>query len=243
MIWQIRLTLASLSLAVASVSLAAEAVQRADSTTIETHPKWNVPDLPPSLRSRVHLRAKDLPPFPSNASWLEEPERWPATQVVNGVTCSLRVTAGTGSIRYERTFKNVRPGEGFCLYYVGPPWGTWPNWGPMYCWREGRITERDWAIPDSAGGVSVVTAYWPSGEVLQHESRRGGFLTGRLGPSERLEEHFARDGNLLGCAHVTVDAAGKTQAVYYWDGRTVPREEHSRKMIELYRMIDSTRTR
>lgn len=231
-------------LALALTCLASGSAPGGDSAMTELHVNWNLTDLPNVLRSRVHIRASDLPPFQIERSLLKDPRSWPRTRVFAGVPCSLRVRSGSDVMRDIRSLDEVRPEDWwYCLYYQG----TEGSSGPECCWdRSGWMFERSWHTPDSARTIYLVTTFWRSGEVLRCEWRNDSKKPKAAdpnGPYEWFEEFFKRNGDLLACGYGKMDGSGKQVSARFWAGMEVTQEIYTAQTLELYRIAYPARAR
>jgi hypothetical protein len=240
-----RILLSALALTLASTSVGM--VQAPDTFQIGLGLKWNWATLPPTLRSRVHASASDLPPFPIDESRLNDPKRWPPTMAIDGVVCSLRVQGGTDAVRDMRSLDDLRPHDWwYCLHYVDPSGNRFEaRRGPSSCWtREGVLTERSWKTPDESRRIYSVTTYWPSGEVLMYERVNHDNFVRRPNPGLRewlhdffargewLEEYFARDGSLIACAYSKQDGVWRKESEFFWAGSPIGQMDYSTKASE-----------
>jgi hypothetical protein len=226
------------TLAIVVASLAGYLPARAQDDSIlgAPHAHWDVKSLAPVIRSRVHLKASDLPPFPMDSSLSKDAHQWPATRAIEGVSCSLRVE----SPRTVGSVQEVRPGDGYCLYYLEAlRVGYSARRGPMYCWSgEGKLTERSWRTPDSLRTIYSVTTYYRTGEVFMHESRNDSKREAGFdprGPYEWFQEFFDRRGDLIGCGYGKMDGSGARVIARYWMGREVTRDQYNELELELLR--------
>jgi len=222
--WPRCLGLASLAL----TCLASGSAPGVDSTVTELHVKWNLTDLPYVVRSRVHTRASDLPPFQIEHSLLKDPRSWPTTRVFAGIPYSLRMRSGSDVMRYIRSLDELQPDDSwYCLYYDGAKGSS----GPECCWdRSGWMFERSWHTPDSARTIYLVTTFWRSGEVLRCEWRNDSGKT-----YEWFEEFFTRSGDLLACGYGKMDGSGNQVSARFWAGMEVSQEKYTSQTLELYR--------
>ena len=240
-----RTLLFALALILASTTVGM--AQTPDTFQVGLSLKWNWANLSPTLRSRVHARAGDLPPFPIDESRLNDPKRWPPTMAIDGVVCSLRVQGGTDAIRDMRSLDDLRPHDWwYCLHYAGPPWNRFEaRRGPSSCWtREGRLTERFWKTTDRSRTMTAGKTYWPSGEVLMYERVNHDNFVRRPNPGLRewlhdlfarrewVRESFARDGSLIGCAYSRQDGIWRKESGYFWAGSPVGQVDYSTKASE-----------
>lgn len=207
-----------------------------DIDSADVHVKWNLAELPHVLKSRVHTKVTDLPPFPIDHSLLKDPNKWPATRVIAGVQCSLRVRGGTDGIRDMRSLEDLRPSDRYyCLYYRAPLGSS----GPRYCWdRKGWIFEQSWHTPDSTREIYEVTTFWRSGEVLRREWRNDSKKpkgADPKGPYEWFEELFTLEGDLLACAYGKMDGSGSQLSACFWAGQEVTYARYGTHKLEFYR--------
>lgn len=201
---------------------------------------WHRDVLPPSIRGRVHLVARDVPPFPMEDARLAQPKHWPKAMTIGGVPCALRIHAwddddAIAVVSLDQVEKNSR-----VMMFYDVATSRWDaanaGWGPRYLWNEkGKLIQRLWYEPDSARLVTHDYTYYKDGQLLGYSRRaepRG--QAPRSGRAyEFLSEFFAKDGRLLAVAHENM-AAGSRDSVYVWMGAVVPYDEFRMRTHVLY---------
>lgn len=192
-----------------------------DSARVE----WNRDSLPIEIRSRIHLRVKDIPLLSGRGARLSDYRSWPAVDTIDGLPCQLQMIAISDMIRVIHSIKDLR-GDALEMRYECDPIPRHvilePRRGPMYVWRDGRLLFGAWFSP----GTSLDTSYAFEGfrnEIpLFCESALyvPGLETNRV-PVESLGEFFARDGRLLGFRYSKERPGAARSDLRYLLGREV----------------------
>lgn len=198
--------------------------------------RWDLRDLHPEVRSRVHLRASDVPRFPHGDPALMDPRRWPKRMTIQGRRCVLNVQAvvqGRSAMR-PRALESLDPNAPFTLFYTPARGASREQLGPVYFWgSRGHLVDRRWIEVRDGFRVTYEYGYHDSGRLFRYAvgrvsetpSARGG--RGRKGPepgirSERFSEFFDRKGRLEGAGYSRVDSDDeRTVEVYYKDGKRI----------------------
>jgi len=201
---------------------------------------WNKSELHPEIRSRVHLTANQVPPFPHEDTRLMNPRNWQNTSVIEGVVCSLRVHTGEGDKDwFVSSLREVKPDAWVQLFYSGAEDARGKSEdahiGPSYSWRgDGTLRDRYWRTSGKNPFKTREYMYYPSGRlfrytnrIAKHDRRRGS-----ESPVELLDEVFALNGTLIGCAYRKWDGDTKSVDVSYWLAKRVEPQGYSARLAE-----------
>jgi len=238
-----------IGLAVFALSIArpaeAEGTARPANQTLETPcPKWNLAALSPEARKRIHLRAKDVPPFPNEDPRLRDAENWPTAASIGGEVCSLRVQEmDYDVVKTVRSLSEVHPKNGYCLYYQAAPWTVRaPKRGPFYCWWPtpfGKwLTERSSTVQDKHGTTTEIYQYYPSGDLLIHERTYRSSHPVMFFQRER-REHLEESFDSSGCLVAWGFWVDNKRVGSYYLGRQVGFEEFGERKVELIRKANA----
>jgi hypothetical protein len=203
--------------------------------------RWRRADLDPRLRHRIHLNAADVPRFPHDDPKLMDPRNWPATMTVEGALCSLTVYVNDG--HHQRTWSRSVEDSGDAVilraYYtdVGTDFHSHyvRNRGPSYDWRNGRLRYRSWT--KGRGSHSRIRSYrpYPSGEIFTFmEIEKEYDAQGNELSMKWVEEVFARNGTLIGCAAAVNETNPRSG---YWLGVDVGKDYYYRWAEALERSL------
>jgi len=200
---------------------------------------WRKSALDPKVRSRVHLTADRVPPFPHEDLRLMNPRNWTDLNVIEGVVCSLRVATGErGEVRIVSSLREVKPDASVTLFYFDAEdrgKSKDSHVGPTYSWRgDGSLMDRYWRTSGKEPFKTREYMYYPSGRlfryvdrIAKHDPRRGS-----ESPVELLDEVFALNGTLIGCAYRKWDGDTKSVDVSYWLANRVEPREYSSRLVE-----------
>jgi len=222
--------LLGLVLSMASPAGAKASIQPPDSALQVPCVEWKLAALSPVIRDRIHVRAKDVPPFPKEDPRLRDPKAWPTTTRIGGEVCSLRV-------------EGPLDGRATCHFYECAPWKGWRSRrGPFFCWftdESGtRLEERSWLTPDSLRSIVDIYQEYRSGELLKHDSRNDSNHPGTYdpqGPYEWFTELFSRKGCLVACGYSKLDGTGTRTTACYFLGKEVGYREFQDRKVDFLR--------
>ena len=185
---------------------------------------WDLRDLHPSIRNRVHLTSRKTPAFPFEDPKLVDPHQWPQVMLIKGQPCSLLISTGeSDAMWFVSSLDKVKAGAAYSLYYSATRNRPHLRHGPFYCWTgQGSLVERAWRGGDNLRTEVYDYLYYPSGELHRFEYITEG-PEGMQGAFELLDERFARDGTLIGWKYRSgsIDTVDAT----YWLGQPVSDHE------------------
>jgi len=167
--------------------------------------QWKLAAFPSEARTRMHLKAKDVPTFPNENPRLREAKNWPTMVRIGGQACSLRISEQDYDVvKRVQSLSEISPRNRYCLHYeAAPQRGRSSTRGPFYCWSQTAsgpwLTERSWEAESSHGESTETYLYYPSGELLMYECTRRWTegLFSKRDHREHVEEAFNRSGCLL----------------------------------------------
>jgi hypothetical protein len=229
-------TLATIIIALSCLSCAA-------SNKIQS--PWKDADLPPALRSMIHTRADEVPPYGHDDPTLLDPHQWPRSVALAGKKGSLliHVVTGKGPNPVVETLADVPARTGFYLVYIAP-WraGTIPL-GPSYHWNVcGRLYMRAWWESDTITSRTTNHATYPSGKLFEYSADSMNWSTSA---GMWLSEFFDNKGHLIGVRYEIIQGdEGRTEERgWWWRGKAVSKDVWLNAMWDLREKVADAESR
>lgn len=191
--------------------------------------EWNLDSLPKEIRSRVCLRASEIPPLPVDSVKLADYRSWPPVDTIRGMPCRLQMVALSDIPRIVRSMSEAQRGEAFLVRYecdsASHRFILIPRRGPEYVWSDRRLAFRIWHSPGSELDTSYTVGYFEGGATSSYDvTLYAPFPPGIPPQVESLSQLYARNGQLVGLSFES-SRAGAGGDFYYLRGRRVSRDD------------------